>query len=135
MPKLNDPSVCPCGSGISPAQCCQPIINGQQPAQTALALMRSRYTAYTLGDEAYLLETWHSSTRPERLDLSDNPQQWLRLKIIHTELGEPGDDEGVVEFLAVYKVNGRAERLQERSRFCRENGAWRYLDGMHHSSD
>jgi SEC-C motif-containing protein len=93
--------------------------------------MRSRYTAYTLGDEAYLLSTWHSSTRPAQLDLGDRSQQWLRLKILHTELGLSGDDDGVVEFVAIYKVNGRAERLQERSRFIIEDGAWRYLDGMY----
>jgi len=102
-----------------------------QPAQSALALMRSRYTAYTLGDEAYLLKTWHSSTRPAQLALGDSPQQWLRLKLLHAELGQPGDDEGVVEFVAIYKVNGRAERLHERSRFSIEKGVWRYLDGVH----
>ena len=96
--------------------------------------MRSRYTAYTLGDEAYLLKTWHSSTRPAQLDLGDSPRQWLRLKILHTELGQPSDDGGVVEFVAIHKVNGRAERLHERSRFSIENGAWRYLDGIHQDS-
>lgn len=131
MAKQNQLSACPCGSGLPLSQCCQLIMGDGQPAETALALMRSRFTAYTLGDEDYLLKTWHRSTRPAPHDLRDNPQQWLRLKILHTELGQPGDDEGVVEFVAIFKVNGRAERLHERSRFCRENGSWRYLDGVH----
>lgn len=130
MAKQNQSSACPCGSGLPLSQCCQLIIEDGQSAETALALMRSRYTAYTLGDKDYLLKTWHRSTRPALHDLGDNSQQWQRLKILHTELGQPDDDEGVVEFVAIFKVNGRAERLHERSRFCRENGSWRYLDGV-----
>ena len=135
MAKQKTLSGCPCGYGLPLAQCCQLIIEGDQPAQSALALMRSRYTAFTLVDEAYLLKSWHSSTRPTHFDLGDSPQQWLRLKILHTEMGQPADDSGVVEFVAVYKVNGKAHRLHERSRFCRENGAWRYLDGVHKKSE
>jgi len=83
--------------------------------------MRSRYCAYVLGEEGYLLKTWHSSTRPATLSLSDSPQ-WRGLKII-------GSTESTVEFIARYKVNGKAEKMHEKSRFIREDGEWRYLDG------
>jgi len=93
--------------------------------------MRSRYCAYVLADEPYLLKTWHSDTRPQTLDLEQSQQKWLRLKIISTELGQANEETGVVEFVATFKVNGRAEHLRERSRFARQNGQWVYLDGIH----
>lgn len=95
--------------------------------------MRSRYTAYTLGQEAYLLATWQEATRPSTLDLSDDAAvKWLGLEIRRTEQGGEDDQTGVVEFVARYKVGGRAHRLHETSRFRRENGRWFYLDGELH---
>lgn len=129
MAKQNTVKNCPCGSGLALTQCCQPLLNNEQPAKTAVALMRSRYSAYTLGNEAYLQRTWHSTTRPAQLDLSSDQQNWQRLKIIDTVAGQAGDDSGEVEFVAIYKINGRAERLHERSRFEREDQQWRYIDG------
>jgi SEC-C motif-containing protein len=93
--------------------------------------MRSRYTAYVINDEHYLTKTWHASTRPEKLALQESqPQKWLGLKILKTERGAPSDTEGVVEFVARYKVNGRAGRVHEVSQFIHENGQWLYLDGQ-----
>lgn len=96
--------------------------------------MRSRYTAFALGRADYLLESWHPSTRPARLDLDDGVR-WRHLLIIDSVAGGPGDLDGVVEFRAVYRdPDGRGE-LHERSRFVREPGAgggfgrWQYLDG------
>lgn len=92
--------------------------------------MRSRYVAYTLKDQDYLLNTWHVSTRPALLALDELPAtKWLGLKIINTSEGQAGDDSGMVEFVARYKVNGKAERLHECSRFIREQSTWFYLDG------
>lgn len=129
MAKEKNGKPCPCGSGLALSQCCQPLLNNEQPAASAVALMRSRYSAYTLGNEDYLQRTWHSTTRPAQLDLSNNQQHWQRLKIIATTAGRADDDSGEVEFVAIYKVNGRAERLHERSRFAREERQWRYIDG------
>ena len=90
--------------------------------------MRSRYTAYTLMREDYVLATWHHSTRPEVLSLADDvATKWLGLEVKCHELQQP--DHAVVEFVARYKVNGRARRLHEISRFVRENGRWHYVDG------
>jgi len=129
MAKQKKIKTCPCGTGLALAQCCQPLLNNKQRAVTALELMRSRYSAYTLGDDDYLRRTWHSTTRPAQLDLSNNQQSWQRLKIIDTVAGQAGDDSGEVEFVAIYKINGRAEGLHERSRFEREGQQWRYIDG------
>ncbi|OGI56798.1 MAG: hypothetical protein A2V58_02935 [Candidatus Muproteobacteria bacterium RBG_19FT_COMBO_61_10] len=123
--------VCPCGSGQAYALCCGAFIdNGALPA-TAEQLMRSRYSAYVLAREDYLLRTWHGSTRPAQLDLQDASQvKWLGLKILRCEAGGVDDREGIVEFVARYQVNGRAERLQEVSRFVRDAGQWLYADGQ-----
>jgi len=90
--------------------------------------MRSRYTAYTLKHEDYLLATWHSSTRPASLDLIGQPaQQWLGLTVKRHE--QTAADRAIVEFAARYKINGRANRLHEISNFVREGGLWFYVDG------
>ena len=112
---------CPCGSGKHYADCCLPSISGARPAGTAEALMRSRYSAFALGDVDYLLTSWHSSTRPQQLEL-DTAQQWVRLKIINTSKDS-------VEFIATCKLNGKAHKLHEVSRFVFEHGRWYYLDG------
>lgn len=121
---------CPCGSGRPYTECCGPYLLGHAIPVTAEALMRSRYTAFTLGNEAYLLGSWHPSTRPPTLSLSQQPPlKWIGLKILDRKQGGELDNEGIVEFVARYKVNGKAERLHEISRFRRENDRWYYLDG------
>jgi SEC-C motif-containing protein len=134
---------CPCG-GLSFASCCQPFIAGAALPPTAEALMRSRYTAYTLRNEEYLRATWHPRTRPaDAIFVDEEKVQWLGLEIKSSlrlrkrqeNLAEmPNSDS--VEFVARYKIGGRAHRLHEVSRFLREpdpdfNGAprWFYLDG------
>ncbi|MGS2616650.1 YchJ family protein [Micromonospora sp. LZ34] len=119
---------CPCGSGRPYADCCGPLHRGGTAA-TAEALMRSRFTAFALGDAAYLLLSWHSSTRPARLDL-DPGQRWTRLEVIGTDCGGLFDTAGTVEFRAHYRAGGRPGTLTERSRFVREDGRWVYLDAL-----
>ena len=90
--------------------------------------MRSRYAAFVLIKPAYLLVTWHPSTRPAEFDLSSPPTpKWLGLRVVRHTVIDAGHAE--VEFIARYKVGGRAYRLHERSRFVRENSRWYYLDG------
>ena len=125
MPKKID---CPCDSGLLYESCCKPWHDGE-PALTPEALMRSRYSAYVLGLSDYLLASWHPSTAPGELDMS--PVKWLGLEVKHAEQTE---DAGVVEFVARYKVDGRAERIHEISRFVREEGRWLYVDGVSGSS-
>ncbi len=90
--------------------------------------MRSRFDAFKRGDAEWLIETWHPSTRPRRLDLTDNPR-WRGLQILDTVAGGPDDDTGVVEFRATHVADGELGILHERSRFVREDGRWYYVDG------
>ncbi|QAY61873.1 preprotein translocase [Microbacterium protaetiae] len=91
--------------------------------------MRSRFAAFRDGDAAWLLRTWHPSTRPATMDLSDNPR-WRGLQIVDVVGGGPDDHDGIVEFRATYLADGGGVGvLQERSRFMRENGRWFYVDG------
>ena len=88
--------------------------------------MRSRYSAYVLGLEDYLRDTWHESTRPAALNLRDGPPpKWLGLEV---KAQAQRDDAATVEFVARCKVGGRARRLHELSRFVREDGRWYYVD-------
>jgi len=91
--------------------------------------MRSRYSAYVLKLEDYLLASWHPTTRPQQLDLANDTTKWLGLQI--KTVVETGPDKASVEFVARYKLNGKAERLHELSRFVRKDGRWYYLDGTH----
>ncbi|WP_394163597.1 YchJ family protein [Galactobacter valiniphilus] len=98
-------------------------------APTAEALMRSRYTAFAVLDAAYLLATWHASTRPAELEL-DPGMVWKRLLIQDTVAGGVADVSGVVEFTAVYQDEDGRGRQTERSSFTREGGRWFYVDGQ-----
>jgi len=120
-------TLCPCGSGAGYDECCGPLHRGA-PAPTALALMRSRFTAFVIGDAAYLMACWHPDTRPARMDL-DESVVWRRLQIVDTVAGTETDDDGVVEFRCAYTRDGRHHVLHERSRFTRVDGRWVYLDG------
>lgn len=120
---------CPCGTGQKYSDCCGPVISGATEPETAETLMRSRYTAFVLGDDAYLASSWHSTTRP--VDASaPTGVQWRRLRIRNTAGGGPADDTGEVEFVAHFRTaDGARDFLHERSRFARENGRWVYVDG------
>ena len=120
-------SLCPCESGKPYFACCEPLHKGVGTA-TAEALMRSRYTAFVLGLEDYLLKTWHPNTRPKQLNLAeDSPTKWLGLQIKHAE--NTSETTAVVEFVARYKIAGKAERLHETSLFEFVDGRWYYLIG------
>jgi len=144
MSKPTTPSgACPCGGGAL-ANCCGPYIAGTALPPTAEALMRSRYTAYTQRNEDYLRATWHPGTRPQDAILDpDEDLRWLGLEIksalrLRQRKAELPDhpDSDTVEFVARFKVAGRAHRLHEVSRFLREpdpalggTPRWFYLDG------
>ncbi|WP_313556028.1 YchJ family protein [Miniimonas arenae] len=118
---------CPCRSGRPFAECCGPFLAGGL-ALTAEALMRSRYTAYALGDEDHVLRTWHPDTAPSVLDLSDGVT-FVGLQVVDTVAGGVDDDAGTVHFRAAYRTETGREVLEEISRFVRLDGAWLYVDG------
>ncbi|GLY57350.1 MAG: YchJ family protein [Cellulosimicrobium funkei] len=138
---LDDDARCPCLSGDTYGSCCgryhaglRPGPDGAAPgphAPTAEALMRSRYSAFAVGDADYLRATWHPSTRPADLDLDDDVE-WRRLDVVRTEAGGPFDTTGVVEFVAHHRSRtdpADRGRLHEVSRFVREGDRWSYVDG------
>lgn len=90
--------------------------------------MRARYTAYVIGDDEFLLSSWHHDTRPVSISFDPN-LEWLGLEIVDTEAGSALDSTGVVEFRARFRRGGEHLELHERSRFARVNGRWLYLDG------
>ena len=124
---------CPCGSDQPYTACCQRwhvgLVEGVH-APTPEVLMRSRYSAYAVGLIDYLLATWHPSTAPGELELSQ--VKWIGLEVRHAE--QTGDA-GVVEFVARFRVNGRAQRMHEISSFVRQNGRWYYIEGQAVSDD
>ncbi|MFY9918618.1 MAG: YchJ family metal-binding protein, partial [Mycobacterium sp.] len=107
--------------------CCLPLHAGERLASTAEELMRSRYSAYAVGDLDYVWRTWHPRTRPEALTPSD--ETWTGLEILDTVAGQQGDEKGVVEFRAHYRRNRRSGTLHERSHFAVRARRWLYVDG------
>ena len=124
MKKKKAPALCPCGSLLDYKDCCGRF-HEREPAPDALSLMKSRYSAFVKGRADYLLKTWHESTRPHELDLSE-PVKWMGLEIVSSETA---GDHATVSFVARGKINGRAFRQVEKSRFVRQNGQWFYVDG------
>ena len=125
--------ICPCGAThrrrpLAYADCCGRYVEhfDAEPAPSAEALMRSRYSAFVRENAAYLLATWHASTRPAQLDFEPGAK-WLGLEV--RAGAQTGEHSAEVEFVARYRVGGRGVRLHERSRFVYEQGSWYYVDG------
>jgi len=140
---LTNAEPCPCGrTQVTPGQsakavallyadCCGRYLDhgDDAAAPDAESLMRSRYTAFVRERGDYLQATWHPSTRPAALDFEPGTK-WLGLEVRRHR--PTGDDRAEVEFVARYRVGGRAVRLHETSRFVREGGRWFYVDGDIH---
>lgn len=125
--RLPLPAACPCDASRRYAACCGRLHAGTAAAESAEQLMRSRYSAYAVGDLEYLRASWHADTCP--VDLAVDPSvRWLGLQVKRHR--REGEDAAVVEFVARYRVGGgSAVRLHEVSRFVRVEGRWVYLDG------
>jgi SEC-C motif domain protein len=127
------PAQCPCGSGKLFNICCQPYINMERPAPTAETLMRSRFSAFAIGNVEYLLFTRHSSTKmfDSRDDLQKSLEstEWCSLQVLSAN---QTDQTGEVEFVAFYReANNGYGQIHERSQFKQEGDQWFYVDGVH----
>ncbi|RUO77850.1 YchJ family protein [Idiomarina seosinensis] len=122
---MSSPELCPCGSQKEYQHCCQLLHNGHANAETPEQLMRSRYSAFVKKLSQYLLKTWHTSTRPMTLDLTDSPD-WVGLQVVSSAAH---GDKGQVHFRAFYKDGGATGFMEEHSEFVRENQQWLYLNG------
>ncbi len=121
----NASSPCPCGSKKTFEQCCGPFLKEGAQASDPVTLMRSRYTAFCIGDYSYLKQTWHPETCPDDLG-SDEPSNWISLEILDSDVE---GDEGEVEFRACLIFDNKLETLHEISQFDRVDGRWLYHSG------
>ena len=118
---------CPCLSGDSYDECCAPVHRGESWPPTAERLLRSRYSAFALGDISYLLASWHPDTRPSSLEL-DPDLRWYRLDIVGRTAGGLLDTTGMVDFRAYWRAVDGASGVQcENSGFIRVERRWAYL--------
>lgn len=131
---------CPCGSNIDFKNCCEPFINGDTLPETAEALMRSRYTAYTMANINYIKKTLAPESQKD-FDLEASKEwaanaQWLGLKIMSVKKGTSTDTKGVVEFTATYKEGGKTLEHHEVSDFRKnDKGRWFFVDGHAHTHE
>ncbi|WP_128979511.1 YchJ family protein [Streptomyces roseicoloratus] len=127
-PAVTADSPCPCGLPATYGACCGRFHSGPATAPTAELLMRSRYSAFVVRDEPYLLRTWAPETRPAEVDF-DPELRWAGLEIEETSDGTAFHQRGTVTFRARFTHEGAPGELHERSRFTRHEGAWVYADG------
>ena len=130
---MKSEDTCPCNSGKTYGECCEPIIKGAVKAETPEALMRARYSAYVSGEVLFLRDSSTAEVQEEFNEkasrLWSKAAEWHGLEILSTEGGGPGDDKGVVEFRALYTANGEFCNHHEVSRFVRLDGEWKFADG------
>jgi len=122
-------STCICGLNNPLNACCGRVHADIANATTAVELMRARFSAYSTDKLDFIRQSWHSSTRPAQIEPNEAGFVWLGLDVLDTQAGGKDDEQGEVEFIASYSLNGHTGKLHERSRFAREQGQWRYLDG------
>jgi SEC-C motif-containing protein len=126
-------SQCPCQSGKEYEACCGPIISGSQAADTAEALMRSRYTAFVNSEIDYLKNSLHPDHRadfdPVSIKEWADSSEWLGLRIINTTGGGKDDQTGTVEFMVLFRIKDVTYQHHEVGEFNRVNGIWYYTDG------
>lgn len=131
-PAINPQSPCLCGSQKLLANCCLPYIQGQTTPETAEQLMRSRYSAHVLLAIDYLWDTWspEQRLRSSKLDIQQWAQScdWLGLQILSTSKGLAADQDGTVEFIALFRQAGQLQQHYEHSLFRKNLGKWLYVD-------
>ena len=124
---------CPCGSGRDYADCCEPLILMTRPAQTAEALLRSRFSAYAREQVDYIFETVAPSQRHQHeiktIRSWARNATWHQLEILDIQEGGADDDQGRIEFIAHYTEKGVRKRHHELAHFQKLDGRWYFYDG------
>ncbi len=124
---------CPCGSGREYAKCCQPLIDGAKTADTAEALLRSRFSAYARQQVDYILDTVAPGQRhqhePDAIRNWASSATWHRLEILNVEGGSPADEDGQIEFIAHYTEKQVRKRHHELAHFQKIDSRWYFYDG------
>ncbi len=124
---------CPCTGGATFEACCLPVLRGEASPETAEALMRARYSAYTQGEIDFIVDS-HDPETADQVDRDASASwskkaEWLGLEVVSTEAGAAGDDRGKVEFIARYRMEGADLAHHEHAEFRRHEGSWVYVDG------
>ena len=125
--------LCPCGSEIAYAECCEPVISGTIKASTAERLMRARYSAYAKTAVEFILTSTVLEKRNEcdekAIRTWSEQSTWHKLEILGTEKGGESDTEGTVEFIAHFTENGAKKTYHEIGQFKKVADSWLYVDG------
>jgi SEC-C motif domain protein len=125
---------CSCGSTLAFEQCCGPVLAGT-PAKTPEALMRSRYSAYVLGNMDHIDRTFAPEVRNDfdrtKAERTASETEWLGLEVIRSS--QEGD-KGVVEFSFRFRHKQQELTQHEISTFRRTDGRWLYVDSKVGSS-
>jgi SEC-C motif-containing protein len=126
-------NICPCGSGAAFADCCEPVIAGARPAETAEQLMRARYSAYVGANTDFIFATTHADHRQgydhEGTRKWAEEAEWEGLEIVGSQRGGADDTDGEVEFIAHYREKGTPREHHEVAQFKRDQGTWLFTDG------
>lgn len=125
-------SLCPCYSNLAFTDCCQPYLQDKKNPETALALMRSRYTAYTLADINYIMKTMRGAAL-EKFDYSSAKQwaesvKWEGLRVIRSI--QKSEQIAFVEFIAYFYSHDQTRVIYEMSEFHLMQGRWFYTSGV-----
>lgn len=123
---------CPCGSGQAYTECCEPLITGARPAETAEALLRSRFSAYSRKIVDYIIDTTHPDQKEpddrKTVEKWSKNTEWQSLEVVKTEAGGVDDAEGEVEFKADYTEKGKRRKHHELAKFKKKDGRWYFFD-------
>ena len=139
---MKNDELCPCASGKTFGTCCGPVLSGERKAETAVELMRARYSAYAVGDIKFL----YASSGPEaRAEFDEDSTRnwstaavWSGLEVLAAEAGGPSDEEGFVSFVARYAAKGQEDQVcehRENAYFKKIDGEWRFIDGQIQNSE
>lgn len=126
-PTIGSDSPCPCGSGKTYGQCCEPLLKQERKAATAEELMRSRFTAHFVGDERHLHRTYLETARKPftAAEAQGFDVTWTRL-VIHAHEPGPKPETAYVDFTAYFNDAGTERPMHEKSEFSQIDGAWYY---------
>jgi SEC-C motif-containing protein len=132
--KYNVNAPCPCGSGKKYKKCCQVYHKGV-PAPTALHLMKSRYSAFAVGNGNYIISTTHPDHPEGQKDVEVRKRElahffkYTLVKDLEILNVEEGEQISYVTFKVSLEQNGQPISFIERSTFEKREGKWLYLDG------
>ncbi len=124
---------CPCGSEILLENCCAPYVDGKSLPDTAEALMRSRYTAYSQANIDYIGATM-TGPAAQDFDIEEAKKWakqcvWRELRVLKAWPDPNNVNRAFVEFIAAYSIAEQQQSLHETSEFQRIDGRWFYVDG------